>query len=251
MKKYSQWPQESFTKKDFECFRGCLDNSFSFYDSHTYYKDRWGTFRPEHQKLCNKFGAALICGARSKKAMDRKNIEVSNLTTISSNLKITAVSHGTKTIKQLHPDGSCNIEWAEAGITHKWKVFIEIERNTNSIKKLLTKIEKYRKIIPAFKQFYSEFDDIAVMFFFDDTGENPGKAIEKGNMLREIMKNSGIRGFIGFRSDALHTPSEWLNKHDEIETYACGGMMLYQNMWLTTDSWPDNVKQAFPCEYIV
>ena len=88
LKKYSQWPQKSFEKEDFELFRGCFNDSFHFYDSHTYYEMRWGTIRPEHQKLCNKFGAALICGARSKKGMEKKNIEISGLTTISSNLKM-------------------------------------------------------------------------------------------------------------------------------------------------------------------
>lgn len=251
LKKYSQWPQKSFEKEDFEFFRGCFDDSFHFYDSHTYYEMRWGTIRPEHQKLCNKFGAALICGARSKKSMEGKNIEISGLTTISSNLKISAVSHGRKTIKQFHPDGSFIVDWTDDGIAHRWKVFIEIERNTNSKEKLLAKIEKYRKFIPAFKQFYNEIDDIAVMFFFDDTGDNPGAAIEKGRMLQGVLKSSGIRGFIGFLSDALRTPENWKNKHGIYETYTCGGMMLYQKMWLTTDFWPDRDKHAFPYEKIV
>ena len=117
--------------------------------------------------------------------------------------------------------------------------------------KLLAKIEKYRKFIPAFKQFYNDIDDIAVMFFFDDTGDNPGAAIEKGRMLQGVLKSSGIRGFIGFLSDALRTPEKWKNKHGDIETSTCGGMMLYQKMWLTTDSWPNREKHAFPYEKIV
>ena len=119
------------------------------------------------------------------------------------------------------------------------------------MKKLLSKIDKYRKFIPAAKQFYNDFDDIAVMFFFDDTGPEPGQAHEKGRRLLEIMKRCGIRGFVGFRSDALRTPGEWLNKHGGIESQTCGGLMLYQNMWLTTDSWPDRSRHPFPGEYIV
>ena len=251
LKKYSQWPQESFDKEDFMRFRGCFDDSFPFFDSHTHYKQRWMAIRPEHQILCNKFGAALICGARSKKGMERKNVEVSGLTTISSNLKISTVSHGRKTIKQLHPDGCCTVKWGPAGCVKKWKVFLEIERNTNKRKKLLAKIDKYRKFIPAAKQFYKDFDDVVVMFVFDDISSNPGEAIEKGRMLQEMMKRCGIRGFVGFLSDALRTPSNWLNKHGDIETQTCGGMMLYQNMWLTTDSWPDRTRHAFPSDYIV
>ena len=251
LKKYSQWPQQSFEKEDFEAFRHHYENGFSFFDSHTYYKQRWGSLRPEHQKLCNEFGAALICGARSKKAMERKKINVSGLTTISSNLKISAVSHGRKTIKQLHPDGSCTVEWGSPGFEKRWKVFIEIERNTNSGKKLLGKIEKYRKFIHAAKQFYSDYDDVIVMFFFDDTCFDSEKAQEKGLLMQEEMKKNGIRGFVGFRSDALRAPANWVNKNGDIETQTCGGLMLFQNMWLTTDSWPDKVKHPFPCEYIV
>ena len=251
LKKYSQWPQQSFEKKDFNQFRRCFDEGFHFFDSHCHYKTRWGEIRPDHQKLCGEFGAALICGARSKKGMERKNIKVEGLTTIASNLKISAFSRGRKIFKQLHPDGSCTVEWGPAGLEKKWKVFIEIERNTNPVKKLLAKIDKYRKFIPAAKQFYNNFDDIAVVFFFDDTGSKPGQAHEKGLLLLEIMKRCGIRGFVGFRSDALRTPGEWLNKHGGIESQTCGGLMLYQNMWLTTDSWPDRSRHPFPGEYIV
>ena len=251
LKKYSQWPQESFKKDDYKQFSRYFDESFLFFDSHCHYKTRWGEARPEHQILCNEFGSALICGARSKKGMERKNIHVCGLTTVASNLKISAFSHGRKIFKQLHPDGSCTVEWGPAGLEKKWKVFFEIERNTNPMKKLLSKIDKYSKFIPAAKQFYNDFDDIAVVFFFDDTGPEPGQAHEKGRRLLEIMKRYGIRGFVGFRSDALRNPVNWLNKHGSIETETCGGLMLFQNMWLTTDSWPDRSRHPFPGEYIV
>ncbi len=251
LKKYSQWPQQSFEKKDFNQFRRCFDEDFPYFDSHCCYKQRWEEIRPEHQRLCSEFGAALICGARSKKGMEGKNINVYGLTTVASNLKILSVSRGRKTVKQLHPDGSCTVEWGPAGSVKKWKVFIEIERNTNPMKKLLSKIDKYRKFIHAAKQFYKDFDDIAVVFFFDDTGSEPGQAHAKGLMLLEIMKRCGIRGFVGFRSDALRPPLNWLNKHGRIETKTCGGLMLFQKIWLTTDSWPDRSMNPFPGGYIV
>ena len=251
LKKYSQWPQQSFEKENFNQFRRSFDEDFPYFDSHCCYKRRWEEIRPEHQRLCSEFGAALICGARSKKGMERKNINVYGLTTVASNLKILSFSRGRKIIKQLHPDGSCTVEWGPACSEKKWKIFLEIERNTNPVKKLLAKVDKYRKFIPAAKQFYKDCDDIAVVFFFDDTGSEPGQAHEKGLILLEIMKRCGIRGFVGFRSDALHTPVNWLNKHGRIETKTCGGLMLFQNMWLTTDSWPDRSRNPFPGEYIV
>lgn len=246
LKKFSQWPQESFKQEDFDLFRDLLDDNYLFFDSHCYYKQRWGTLRPEHQILCKEFGAALLCGARSLKSEFGFNVEVSGLTTISTNLKITAILHGRKTIKQLHPDGACMVKYSGPYFSKKWKVFIEIERNRNQQPVLEEKLEKYRKFIPAAKQFYKGYDDILLLFFFDDTTGSSNAAYEKRNFLLETMKKYRIRGCVGFLSDALNVPDKWLPKHGDIEMQTCGGMMLYQKIWQTTDMWPVELKLHFP-----
>ena len=246
LKKFSQWPQESFLQKDFDLFRDSLDDNYPFFDSHCYYKQRWVTIRPDHQIFCKEFGAALLCGARSLKSEYGFGVEVSGLTTISANLKITAVSHGRKVIKQLHPDGACTVKYSSPYFSKKWKVFIEIERNRNQRPVLEEKLEKYRKFIPAAKQFYKEYDDVLLMFFFDDTTGSSNAACEKRKFLLETMKIYGIRGCVGFLSDALKVPEKWLPKHGDIEMQTCGGMMLYQKIWQTTDMWPVELKSHFP-----
>ena len=246
LKKYSQWPQESFKKEDFDLFRDALDDNFPFFDSHSYYKQRWGTLRPEHQILCKEFASALICGARSLKSEFGCNITVSGLTTISSNLKITTISHGRKVIKMLHPDASCTVEYSSLNYSKKWKVLIEIERNRNRVSDLEGKLEKYRRFIPVAKQFYRSYDDILLMFFFDDTTGNINAVNEKKQFLLDTMKKNGIRGCVGLLSDARKIPDGWLPKHGDIEMETCGNMMLYQKIWQTTDIWPAPLKQKFP-----
>ena len=235
--KYSQWPEEKFSKNDFEDHRRFLTEKFPFFDSHCHYRQRWGVARPEHHILLQKFCAALLCGARSLKSIRRVNIEVSGVTTVSSNLKISAVKNGKQIVRQLHPDGCCEVLYTgPAYKTKRWKVFFEIERNTNTKKALLQKMEKYRKFISAAKLFYHGYDDIALIFFFDDTGQNPGSVHEKSELLLEIMKRNRITGYIGLLSDAGKIPQGWMRKHGKIEEQACGGMVLFQRIWRSSVS---------------
>lgn len=237
LNKYSQWPEEIFLKKDYDDQRGLLNQKFSYFDSHCHYKHRWGVSRPEHHVMLQEFCAALLCGARSLKSIRRVNVEVSGVTTISSNLKISIVKNGRRIIRQLHPDGSCNVIYKNPSDKSKrWKVFFEIERNTNTKKILLQKMEKYRKFIPAAKLFYRDFDDIALIFFFDDTGDNPGAVLEKTMLLLEIMRRNRITGYIGLLSDARKVPEGWKRKHGEIERKTCGGMVFYQKIWRSSVS---------------
>ncbi len=247
LKKYSQWPQKSFAEKDFAEHRALLDERFSFFDSHCFYTKKWGEIRPEHQILCNKFCSALICGARFLKSVYGFNIEVSGLTAVSSNLKISSVFHGRNIIKQLHPDGCCTVTCSGTGFSKKWKLFIEIERNRNDKKDLLEKLEKYRDFIPAAKQFYEGYDDVIVMFFYDDSEEERnGSLEEKRRILLETMRNYGIRGCFGRLSDARKSIEGWDPKHDTIEKETCGNMYVYRKMWQVSDYWPDSVKLPFP-----
>lgn len=237
MNKYSQWPEKLFTKNDFENQRQLLPDKHPFFDSHCHYRQRWAEVRPEHQVLLQEFCAALLCGARSLKSMRRVNVEVSGVTTISSNLKIAAIKNGKQIIRQLHPDGCCDIVYkGQSCKTKRWKVFFEIERNTNTRKTLLQKMEKYRKFLPAAKLFYRDFDDIALIFFFDDTGNNPGAVLEKTELLIEVMKRNRITGYIGLLSDAKRVPGGWLQKHGKIERKTCGEMVLYQKIWRSSAS---------------
>ncbi len=247
LRKYSQWPQKSFTEKDYIEHRSLLDKEFPYFDSHCYYAQKWGEIRPEHQILCKEFCAALIFGARFLKSMFGFDIEVSGLTTISSNLKISSTIRGRKIIRQLHPDGCCTFTCSQADVTKKWKVFIEIERNTNSKYELLDKLEKYKIFIPAAKQFYRGYDDVVVMFFFDDTEEDRnGSLEEKRRALLETMNKYGIRGCFGLLSDAKKPVDGWNPKHDGIEKETCGNMFIYRKMWQFSDYWPDSAKLAFP-----
>ena len=246
LKKYSQWPQESFMQKDFDLFRDTLDDNYSFFDSHCFYKQRWGTIRPEHQILCKEFASALILGARSMKSEFGCDYSVSGMTTISSNLKLTALSHGRKMIRMLHPDGACTFEYTSPLCSQKWKIFIEIERNRNRESDLAEKLEKYRRFIPAAKQFYKGYDDILLMFFFDDTTGRTSDLKDKTKFLLETMRKYGITGCVGLLSDAKKIPDGWLPKHGNIEMETCGGLMLYQNIWRTTEILPENMKLNFP-----
>ena len=246
LKKYSQWPQESFKQEDFDLFRDTLDDNYPFFDSHCYYKQRWGTIRPEHQILCKEFAAALILGARSMKSEFGCGYSVSGMTTVSSNLKITAKSHGRKTIRMLHPDGACTFEYSSPLCSKKWKVFIEIERNRNRESDLEQKLEKYRKFIPAAKQFYKGYDDILLMFFFDDTTGRTSDLKDKIKFLLETMRNYGITGCVGLLTDAKKIPDGWLPKHGNIEMETSGGLMLYQKIWQTTEILPETMKLNFP-----
>lgn len=246
LKKYSQWPQESFSEKDFNDFRDYLDDGFSYYDSHCFYKQKWGEIRPEHQTLCKRFCTAMISGARSLKSEYGFNIEVSGLTTISSNLKITSVLRGKNVVRQLHPDACCTVTYSEADLSGKWKVFIEIERNTNSRVSILEKLEKYRDFIPAAKQFYKGFDDMVLMFFFDDTGADSGEVTSKVQILLEIMKKYGITGCAALLSDAVKVPEGWIPKHGDTELEASAGICIYQKIWMFSNCWPDRKKLPFP-----
>ena len=246
LRKYSQWPQISFEEKHFNTHRALLNEKFSYFDSHCNYAMKWGEIRPEHQILCKEFCAALIFGARFLKSVFGFDIEVSGLTTISSNLKISSIKRGRNIIQQLHPDGCCTVTYSQAAFKKKWKVFIEIERNRNSKYELLDKLEKYKFFIPAAKQFYEGYDDVVVMFFFDDTEEGNGSVEEKRRALLETMKNYGIKGCFGLLSDAKKTIDGWEPKHARIEKETCGNMYLYRKMWQVSDYWPDTVKLAFP-----
>ena len=248
LKKYSQLPQESFEKADFDKFRNLMDSDFPYFDSHCYYKKRWGVHRPEHQKLCKEVCAALLCGAQTLKSRPEINVnpKVTGLTTVSSNLKISAMSHGKKTFKQLHPDGACTLEINYGSYSGKFKLFLEIERNTNRKDALEKKLDNYRKFIPSAKQFYKGYDDILLMFFYDDTTENPWTANEKRKYLLETMTKYGIRGCVGFLSNAKNIPYCWEYKSMNIGMKTCGNMVLYQRMWQTTDTWPDQTMQSFP-----
>ena len=246
LKKYSQWPLEAFREKDFDDYRPLLDNSYKFFDSHCFYRYRWGTVRPEHQILCRQFGAALILGARSLKSIYGTRIEADGITTIPSSLKITAVSRGKKIIRLLRPDGSCTISAVSRNRTRKWKVFFEIERNTNDKKVLMEKLSKYRKFIPAARLFYKGYEDVILIFFFDDSDCDSYTVHAKCRMILETMKKYGIRGCTGLLSDARRVPDGWKPKHGITEEKACGFMYLYRNMWLTTDSLPQLKKRVMP-----
>ncbi len=237
LKKYSQWPEELFGKGDFENQRQFLMDKFPYFDSHCHYKQRWGVIRPEHHKLLQKFCGALLCGARSLKSVKRVNVEVRGVTAISSNLKISAVKNGKQIIRQLHPDGCCDVIYTDLrDKTKRWKVFFEIERNTNTRNTLMQKMEKYRKFFPAAKLFYRDFDDIALIFFFDDTGENPGAVHEKTSLLLEVMKRNRITGYIGLLSDARRVLEDCKHKHGKIERKICGEMAFYQKIWRSSVS---------------
>ena len=246
LKKYSQWPQESFIKEDFNDCRDYLDSGFSYYDSHCYYKQKWGEIRPYHQILCKRFCTAMICGARSLKSEYGVNIEVSGLTTISSNLKVTSVLRGKKIVRQLHPDACCTVSYSEGNFSKRWKVFIEIERNTNGRFSLLGKLEKYRDFLPAAKQFYRDFDDMVLMFIFDDTAADSGETMTKIRTLLETMKKYGITGCAALLSDAAKIPEGWIPKHGDTELEASGGICIYQNIWMVSNCWPDRKKLSFP-----
>ncbi len=247
LNRYSQWPLRNFEKKDFDDFRSYMDEDHPYFDSHCFYLQKWGETRHEHQELCRQFGAALVLGARSLKSEYGVGIEVSGMTTISSNLKISTISRGKQIIRQLHPDGCCTISRTTGYKTRKWKVFFEIERNTNGKKDLLGKLEKYRKFIPAARQFYKGYEDVILIFFFDDSGAGQGTILDKCGMLLETMKRYGITGCTGLLSDARNIPEGWLPKHGDSEENACGHMYLYgRHMWLTTDSWPKRAKGPLP-----
>ena len=190
-----------------------------------------------YRLLCTQFETASLFGF---------DIEVSGLTTISSNLKISSSKRGRNIIRQLHPDGCCTVTYSQSDFKKKWKVFIEIERNRNNKFELLDKLEKYKIFIPAAQQFYEGYDDIVVMFFFDDTEEGNGSVEEKRRTLLETMKKYGIRGCFGLLSDARKPIDGWNPKHAGIEKETCGNMYLYRKMWQVSDYWPDSVKLAFP-----
>ena len=234
MRKFSQIPLKEFKESDFTENRKTLDEPFDFFDSHCSYKQRWGVVRPEHQNLVKEFSAALLCGARSLKAMHDRNVQVTNMKTISSCMKIVSRIRKRKQYRWLIPDGSCDIYYSDNESIKRMKIFFEIERNTNHKDTVLQKLEKYRKILPAAEQFYKGYDEIAVVFFYEDTEENRSEVLEKTTALLEKMKLYRIKGYVGLMSDAKNVPAGWINKHGPIEESTCGYMYVYGRIWRTS-----------------
>ena len=234
MMKFSQIPLKEFNESDFTENREILNESFDFFDSHCSYKQRWSVVRPEHQMLVKEFSAALLCGARSLKSMHDRNVQVTNMKTISSCFKVVSQTRKRKVFRWLFPDGSCDIFHADDESTKRMKIFFEIERNTNHKDTVLKKLERYRKFLPVAEQFYKGYDEIAVVFFYEDTDENRSEVLDKTTALLEMMKLYRIKGYVGLMSDAKDVPEGWLNKHGDIEESTCGHMYLYGRIWRTS-----------------
>ncbi len=237
MQKYCQWPQKKFTREDYRKERKYLSEPYPYFDSHNRYADKWGENLYEHQKLCRKFSNALISGARTLKSQYGVDVEVDSVNTIAANLKAVRYINGKKRIKHIHPDGRCTIRKSDSLCTSRCQLFLEIERNTNSKEKLIRKIENYRKIIPAAKSFYKEYDDIILVFFFDDRDNSHGSVKNKIMLLLDRMKKANIRGYISTYSLAVsNIPATWSPKYSAAEDRITGGMMVYRKIWYSTRS---------------
>lgn len=250
MEKYSYFPLQSFSEKDYVKNKAVLKGDYPFFDSHCHYKQRWGIARPEHQILVKEFSSALLTGARSLKSEFDVDIEVSKMTTISTSLKIVRTTRRQRSILTLRPDGCCDLVYKVNNKNKRMKLFFEIERNTNHKDKVLEKVEKYRKYIPAAKYFYKDYyDEFAVIFLYDDTDSDYGEIMEKSNALLEQMRKYGILGYIGLVSEARKFPDGWLPKHGNEEVSACGNMYVYDNMWRSSADcafiWKHNLLHAF------
>lgn len=242
MQKYCQWPQIKFTKEDYVREKKYLAEPYSFFDSHTHYAERWGENLYEHQKLCREFCNAIISGARTLKSSYSVNIEADNVNTVAANLKVVKFINGKRRTKPIHPDGRCTLTKTDIKGTSIYQLFLEIERNTNPKETLIEKIETYKKVIPAAKSFYRNFDDIVLVFFFDDRNKTHGSVNNKIKLLIERMKQAKITGYVSTYSLAISDiPINWVPKYASSEKSITGNMMLYRNIWYSTESenWND------------
>ncbi|MBQ6520225.1 MAG: hypothetical protein IJI14_16035 [Anaerolineaceae bacterium] len=238
MQKYCQWPQHRFEKEDFDQIRDTLTNDYPYFDSHNYYSKQWGVNLHAHQKLCREFCNALVTGSRTLKSRYKINVTAKDVNTISANLKTVRFINGKMRIRPVHPDGRCTLSYVKDNTSQKkWQIFIEIERNTNTIKTLMEKIDNYRKVIPAARQFYNDFDDVVLVFFFDDSDNRHGSVENKINLLLKKMKECGITGYISTTSRAAAgIPLQWKPKYGYLEEKMCGSMMLYRKIWYSTNT---------------
>ena len=235
LKKYSALPLQAFNEGDFIDNASNLRGKFPYFDSHCFYKQRWGVIRPEHQTLIKEVTSAFFCGARSLKSEFKYDVNASGLSTISTNLKMSYRYNRKNLFRSLCPDASFNLYYSSGnGMKKKMKVFLEIERNTNHKNIVLGKIDKYRKFIPAAESFYKDYDEIAVVFLYDDTDADPGMIMDKTTSLLKEMQIWHISGYVGLLSDAKKVPEGWIPKHGEIEMNTCGNMYVYQKMWRTS-----------------
>lgn len=245
MQKYCQWPQKKFTKEDYKKERKYLSAPYPYFDSHNRYADKWGENLYEHQKLCREFSNALISGARTLKSQYGVDVEADSMNTIAANLKTVRYVNGKRRMKHVHPDGRCTIRKSNSLRTSRFQLFLEIERNTNSKEKLIQKIENYKKVIPAAKSFYREYDDIILVFFFDDRDNSHGSVKNKILLLLERMKKAKISGYISTYSLAVsNIPPAWSPKYAAGEDRITGGMMVYRKIWYSTGSPNPEEQQA-------
>ena len=242
MQKYCQWPQVKFEKADFEKEREYLSEPYRYFDSHNYYSVKWGESLFDHQKLCREFCNAIISGARTLKSTYGVDVEADNVNTVAANLKTVKYVNGKRRIKPIHPDGRCTIRTTVSGRTSVYHLFIEIERNTNPTKKVVEKIETYKKVIPAARSFYRNYDDIALVFFFDDRDQSHGNVKNKIRVLIEKMRLAKITGYVTTYSlAAADIPETYIPKYSAYEKFMTGNMMLYRKIWYSTESknWDD------------
>ncbi|MBQ6519285.1 MAG: hypothetical protein IJI14_11235 [Anaerolineaceae bacterium] len=235
MQKYCQWPQIRFEKEDFEKERKYLSEEYPYFDSHNYYAERWAELIYEHQKLCREFCNALVLGARTLKSTYGVNIETDNLNTVAANLKAVRYKNGVRKIQPIHPDGHCTLTHCKGQRTSRYQLFFEIERNTNSKQVLIEKINTYAKVIPAARTFYRNYDDVVLIFFFDDRSNTHGNVNNKIQLLLKRMKEVNITGYVSTYSLATENiPVNWIPKYSQAEEVITGHMMLYRDIWYST-----------------
>ena len=100
-----------------------------------------------------------------------------------------------ETIVRLRPDASCaTSEILSNGERKNKQIFIEIERNRNSIKTVINKFRRYSEIIPVIS---SDPDNAVIIFFFESSKDNRYFSEKKLNTLLKAVKELPCFFYIG------------------------------------------------------